>query len=42
MDKKLSNLNTSRETYADKLTDSDFDIKHEAIRFEGILTGNQG
>ncbi len=40
--KKLSILNTNRETYADKLTDSDFDIKHEAIRLEGILTGNQG
>jgi len=39
---KLSNLDSNRELYGDKLKDSDFDIKHEALRLEGILRGEQG
>ena len=37
---KLSYLDSNRESYSDKLKTSDFDIEHEALRLERILTGN--
>lgn len=35
---KLKNKNTNRELMSEKLKDSDFDIDHEALRLESILT----
>ena len=35
---KLNNINTNRELMIEKLKDSDFDINHEALRLESILT----
>ena len=35
---KLNNKNTNRELMSEKLKDSDFDIDHEALRLESILT----
>ena len=35
---KLNNGNTNRELMSEKLKDSDFDINHEALRLESILT----
>ena len=37
---KLNNKNTNRELMSEKLKDSDFDIDHEALRLESILTGD--
>ena len=37
---KLKNKNTNRELMSEKLKDSDFDIDHEALRLESILTKN--
>ena len=37
---KLNNLNTNRELVSEQLKDSDFDINHEALRLESILTGH--
>ena len=35
---KLKKKNTNRELMSEKLKDSDFDINHEALRLESILT----
>ncbi len=37
---KLKNKNTNRELMSEKLKDSDFDINHEALRLESILTAS--
>lgn len=38
---KLSNQDSNRVSYSEKLKNSDFDIEHEALRLERILAGNQ-
>ena len=37
--KALTDLDSNRESFSDKLKNSDFDIEHEALRLEEILTG---
>ncbi len=37
---RLNTKNTNRELISEKLRDSDFDIDHEALRLESILTGD--
>ena len=40
INKKLNDSNANRELMSAKLRDSDFDISHEALRLESILTGH--
>lgn len=36
--KALADIDSNRESFSDKLKNSDFDIEHEALRLEGILS----